>query len=109
MSQTPASECFHYASRKHVAKIMSEGLFDGSYATLDGSLSQLQANIDLALAPNRSPREMAIRIDLEAMRASGHALPQIFQVARKYNMPGGGSEMIFPYVVKPEFMTVTNR
>jgi len=88
---------------------MIEGLFDGSYATLDGSLTPLQANIDLALPPNRGMREIAIRIDLEAMRNRGHLLPQIAQVARKFNMPGGGSEMIFPFVVKPEYLTVVDR
>jgi len=85
---------------------MKYGLRRGTYATPDGRLSPLQAQIDLALAPNRGLRNAQVRIDLEALRGAGYEIPPVTQVPRMFNMPGGGFEMQFPYVVMPEFVTV---
>lgn len=44
---------YHYTRPQNVASIQSKGLLEGAYATPNGGLSPLQAQIDLALPPNR--------------------------------------------------------
>jgi hypothetical protein len=46
-------EAFHYTFKGAAASIERTGLKPGSYLTPDGRLSPLQAQIDLALPPNR--------------------------------------------------------
>lgn len=41
-------------------------------------------------------------------RQAGYEIPQITQVGRKFGMPGGGSEMYFPYSIPPEFLKVVS-
>jgi hypothetical protein len=69
-------------------------------------LSPLQAQIDLALPPNRGLPGAVIRVDLEGLRSAGYEIPEITQVGRSFNMPGGGYEMQFPYPVPSEFLKV---
>lgn len=100
------SEAFHYTRAQNVASIESKGLLPGSYATPNGGLSPLQAQIDLALPPNRGLPGSMIRIDLDGLRAAGYDIPGVSRVGRSFNMPGGGFEMQFPYAIPPEFLKV---
>jgi hypothetical protein len=47
-----------------------------------------------------------LRIDLAGLRQSGYQIPEVTRVGRNFGMPGGGSEMQFPYPIPPEFITV---
>lgn len=98
------SEAFHYTGSQNVASIEANGLRAGSYATPDGELSPLQAQIDLALPPNRGLPGARLRIDVAGLREAGYDIPEVTQVGRSYNMPGGGYEMRFPYPIPPEFI-----
>jgi hypothetical protein len=72
-------------------------------------LTPLQAQIDLALPPNYGLRDALIRIDLEGLRSAGYEIPEVTQVGRSFNMPGGGYEMKFSYAIPPEFLKVIRR
>jgi hypothetical protein len=76
--------------------------------TPTGDLSPLQAQIDLALPPNRGLPDALLRIDLAGLRQAGYEIPNVTQVGRGFGMPGGGFEMQFPYRIPPEFITVIN-
>ena len=99
-------EAYHYTFSKAISSIKSEGLKAGTYATPTGSLSPLQAQIDLALSPNRGLTDAVLRMDLAGLRQAGAQIPEITQVGRSFNMPGGGYEMLFPYSIPPEFILV---
>lgn len=103
-----ASEAFHYTFGRAVASIEREGLRAGSYATPTGTLSPLQAQIDLALSPT-GLRGALLRVDLAGLREVGYEIPEITQVGRSYGMPGGGFQMRFPYRIPPEFITVVRQ
>ena len=47
-----------------------------------------------------TPEENDIRF---ALRQSGYQIPEVTRVGRKFAMPGGRSEMQFPYPIPPEF------
>jgi hypothetical protein len=100
------SSSFHYTFGEATPSIAREGLLAGSYATPTGTLSPLQAHIDLALPPNRGLPEALIRVDLAGLRRAGYEMPAIAQVGRSYGMPGGGYEMRFPYDIPPQFIKV---
>jgi hypothetical protein len=102
---TATSEAFHYTSSSAVSSIAREGLRAGSYATSTGTLSPLQAQIDLALSPT-GLRGALMQIDLAGLRQAGFEIPAITRVGRANGMPGGGFEMQFPYRIPPEFITV---
>ena len=104
-----ADEAFHYTFGKSVSNIEENGLKPGSYATPNGELSPLQAQIDLALPPNRGLTDSVVGVDLAGLRNAGYDVPTPTQVGRSFNMPGGGSEMQFPYRVPPEFLKVLPR
>lgn len=97
---------FHYTFRRFLSSIRSHGLRPGSYATTNGRLSPLQAQIDLALPPTRGLTETMIRIDVAGLRRAGYEIPELSQIPRSAAMPGGGFEMQFPYAIPPEFITV---
>jgi hypothetical protein len=98
-------ETFHYTASENVGSIMEKGLRSGSYATPAGDLSPIQAQLDLALRPNTAPNSL-IRIDLEGLANTGKTLPEVNQVGRSYNLPGGGTEMQFPYPIPSQFLQV---
>jgi len=100
------SEAFHYTASRNVASIEANGLRAGSYATPNGQLSPLQAQIDLALSPNRGLPSATLRVDVAGLREAGYEIPRVTQVGRSYNMPGGGYEMQFPFPIPPEFIKV---
>lgn len=99
-------EAFHYTSSRLASSIESVGLRQGSYATTASELSPLQAQIDLALPPNRGLPSKILRVDLKGMREAGYEIPQATEVGRSYNMPDGGYEMRFPYPIPPQFISV---
>ena len=107
-------EVFHYTRGEFVDSISANGLRPGSYATPNGSLSPLQAQIDLALPPNTGLRDAVLRVDVAGLRQAGYEIPSISRVSntvtgpggRAYTMPGGGYEMQFPYAIPPEFIKV---
>lgn len=107
-------DVFRYTSGEFVDSISANGLRPGSYATPNGSLSPLQAQIDLALPPNTGLRDAVMRVDVAGLREAGYEIPSITQVTgtvtgpggRIYTMPGGGYEMQFPYAIPPEFIKV---
>lgn len=99
-------EAYHYTFRGLVQSIEKQGLRLGSYAALTGKLSPLQAQIDLALPPNRGLRDAVVRVDLAGLRRAGYDVPDFTRVGRKFYMPGGGYEVQFPYAVPPEFVRV---
>lgn len=86
----------------------------GSYATLNGDLSELGAKLELALPPTRTAPDMRMRIDVDGLRQAGYEIPTPTRVSnvvtgpdgRVYTMPGGGLEMKFPYPVPGEFLEV---
>lgn len=97
---------FHYTFSRVISSIRSEGLRAGSYATPNGTLSPLQAHIDLALSPNRGLPDALLRIDLAGLRSAGYEIPTARQVGRSHGMPGGGQEIEFPYRIPPQYITV---
>lgn len=102
-------QAFHYTFSRFLPDIEEFGLRPGTYATTDGTLSPLQAQIDLALQPNIGVRDTLISIDLTALQDAGYHLPEITQVPVGYGMPGGGTQMQFPYRIPPTFLTVVRR
>jgi RHS repeat-associated protein len=99
-------EAFHYTFRRFAGSIQRQGLRGGSYATPNGSLSPLQAQIDLALPANRGLPDTLIRIDLSGLRNAGFQVPRATRVPSNFRMPGGGEEMYFSYPVPSKFLEV---
>jgi len=105
-------ESYHYTASKWGDPIKRQGLHSGTYATTEANLSPLQAQIELALPPNKAAPEIKIKIDLEGLRKEGFEIPDVTRVSgtvkgsdgRVYQMPGGGYEMKFPYEIPPEFI-----
>lgn len=104
-----ADEAFRYTRSEIAALIEKNGLLPGSYLTKSGKLSPLQAQIDLALPPNRGLPGALIRVDLAGLRHAGYDIGEFTKVGRKYNMPGGGTELQFEKAIPPEFVTVVRR
>jgi hypothetical protein len=101
-----ASEAFSYTFAKYLGSISKNGLRQGSYATRSGTLSPLQAQIELALPANRGLPDALLRIDLAGLRTAGYKIPGLTRVSSRFGLPGGGYEMQFPYSVPPQFITV---
>jgi RNA:NAD 2'-phosphotransferase (TPT1/KptA family) len=97
---------YHYTRRELIESIQSRGLVRGTYLTKRGDLSPLQAQLDLALPPNRGLPSAVIRVDLAAMRSAGYKIGRFVRVARKYNMPGGSSELRITERIPPRFIKV---
>ena len=105
---------YHYTEAKWAESIKKRGLREGSYATPSGELSPLQAQIELALPPNKTAPNTKIKIDLDGLRKAGYDIPEITRVSgtvkgadgRVYQMPGGGYEMKFPYQIPPKYLEV---
>jgi hypothetical protein len=76
------------------------------YATLDGTLIPVQAQIDLALPANRGVNDVVVRIDLQGLRDAGFPIPSVTQVPVAPNVPGGGSQLYFPYQIPSQYVTV---
>ncbi len=115
-AQQATNDCaFHYTSSQWADSIKRGGLRPGTYATPNGGLGSLQSKLELALPPTRSAPDARIRIDLDGLRKAGFKLPTTNRVSstvvdprtgRVYQMPGGGTEMQFPYEIPGEFLEV---
>jgi RHS repeat-associated protein len=97
---------YHYTSSKHADGILENGLQPGMsgkvYTTPDGTKSGLQAQIDLALPPNRGIPNALFEIDAKSLSRSGVKVPDATTVRRDFNMPGGGQEVVLDNLVPPE-------
>lgn len=91
-------------SSSNANKILETGLFEKSYATPNGTLSPLQARLELALNPQKALPDTILRIDLEAMAKNGYSIPTAARVRGANNMPGGGVEYFFPYPIPPTYI-----
>ncbi len=101
-----ADEAFHYTRGEFADLTARNGLREGSYVTKRGGLSPLQAQLDLALPPNRGLSDAVIRVDLAGLRKSGFDVGDFTTVGRRYNMLGGGTELRFDRAIPPEFVQV---
>ncbi len=77
--------------------------------TQAGSLSPLQAQLELALPTGRGLPDAVIRVDLAAMRKDGIKLDDFTRVSSRYGMPGGGTELRIHERIRPKYLTVTKR
>ena len=104
-----ASKLYHYTSATP-QDILKRGLKPGDsgkvFTTHTGNLSPLQAQIDLALPPNRGLPQHLIEIDVQTLKNMGINVPQGQQITRMFNMPGGGTEVVFPHAIPPEALNV---
>jgi hypothetical protein len=104
-----ASKLYHYTSSS-VDDIMAEGLQPGAsgsvFTTPAGNLSPLQAQIDLALPPNRGLRQHLLEIDTKVLQSRGISIPPGQTVGRMFNMSGGGVEVVFPHAIPPQAIKV---
>lgn len=94
---------------KRYQALWKRGLRPGTFATLDGTLTPAEAQRLLALDPALGLRDMMLRIDLAALENAGFELPPVTEVAPKFGMPGGGTEMQFPYLIEPQYVTPVRR
>jgi hypothetical protein len=108
-------EAFHYTSSMWANAIKRDGLRPRTYATPSGNLGSLQAKLELALPPTRTAPDIKIRIDLDGLKKAGFEIPLTKRVSstvtdpktgRVYQMPGGGTEMQFPFSIPSEFLEV---
>jgi hypothetical protein len=112
--QSALTQASSYTFERHASSIEKDGLRKGSWATPAGDLSPLQAQVELALPPNRGLPDLVVRINLAGLREAGYEIPAVTRVSnvvrgvdgRVYSMPGGGWEMQFRYPIPPEFVTV---
>ena len=107
------SEAFHYTSVESAQSIVENGARPGLYATPNGELSPLQAQLELSLNPEKALPTSAVRIDVGGLRSAGFDIPSVTRVSgvvpgeySVYTMPGGGFEMQFPYAIPSEFLSV---
>ncbi len=70
--------------------------------TPQGNLSPLQAQIDLALPPNRGLPNALFEVDVGRLRQLGIDVPAPSQVGRNFNLPGGGLEVPINRAIPPE-------
>jgi RHS repeat-associated protein len=97
---------YHYTFARFAPSIAENGLYPGTYLTPNGGLSPLQAQIDLALPPNRGLPDTLIRVNIGGLRNAGYEVPEPLPVGRMFNMPGGGEEMLMPESIPPEFFEI---
>jgi len=110
----PVTKAYHHTFEGAVESIMKKGLKEGSYATPTAGLTPIQAQIELALPPNRGLPEVVIEIDVDALRGAGYEIPSVTRVTnvvptnhgRVYTQPGGGYQMQFPYKIRPKYLRV---
>lgn len=88
---------FHFTRAESAEAIAKQGLRPGGsgkvFLTPQGNLSPLQAQIDLALPPNRGLPNALFEVDVGKLRQLGIDVPAPSQVGRSFNMPGGGLEV----------------
>ncbi|MEO8379029.1 MAG: RHS repeat-associated core domain-containing protein, partial [Acidobacteriota bacterium] len=110
----PLAAAYHYTYSQYAQAIAEGGLRPGSYATPRANLSPLQAQLELALSPERGLPQVRLQIDLAGLRSAGYEIPGVTRASntvtaasgRVYTMPGGGYQMQFLYRILPEFIKV---
>ncbi len=104
-----STKLYHYTGA-NPNKIAAEGLIPGGsgkvFTTPSGKLSPLQAQLDLALPPNRGVPNHLLEIDIPTLQGMGMKVPQGGPVGRMFNMPGGGTEIVFPHAIPAEAIKV---
>ena len=99
---------YHYTRAEFADAIAENGLRSRSgqiFTTPQDDLSPLQAQIDLALPPNRGLSDAVYEVDLAGLRQAGYRIGSPQLAARHYNMPGGGTEIIIhSNAVPPQFL-----
>ena len=77
------------------------------WTTPNGSLTPIQAQIELALPPNRGLPGAVLEIDAAALQRAG-IIPSLgpARVLPTSNAPGGGLEVIFEERIPEEFIRV---
>ena len=97
---------YHYTSRKYADSIVENGLKPGAkgkvFTTPDGTMSGLQAQIDLALPPNRGIPDALLELDTKTLQRMGVDVSPSSLVKRDFNMPGGERETVFDSLLPPE-------
>ncbi len=109
-ARTP-STLYHYTSNEAAESIVRQGLHPGrggfSYATPQGGLSPIQAQIELALPANRPLPGAVLRIDVEGL-ARGGITPALGPRPVQGNLPGfgagGGTEVLFDQHIPAQFI-----
>ena len=69
-------------------------------------MSPLQAQIDLALPPNRGLPGHLVEISVPTLKNMGIDVPSGQQVGRMFNMPGGGTEVVFDHALPSEAIKI---
>jgi RHS repeat-associated protein len=100
---------YHYAFSEDRPSLEAAGLLRGEtsgmvYATPNGTLSPVQAQIELALSPS-GVRDALWRIDLELLAKNGYWIPPVTRVTGGNFGAGGGWEMAFPYDIPARYLT----
>lgn len=104
-----AGKLYHYTGEANVAGILEKGLVPGRsgqvFTTPNGTLTPLQAQIELALPANRGLPGAMLEIDAAALQRAG-IQPSLgpLRVQPTPNAPGGGVETIFNQAIPPEFI-----
>jgi RHS repeat-associated protein len=104
------NKVYHYTTDASAQKILRDGLLPGQtsgkvYTTPNGTLSPVQAQIELALPPNRGLPNATLEIDMKGLRQAG-ITPSLgpVRVQPTRNAPGGGTEIIFNQAIPPQFI-----
>ncbi len=101
-----SQKLFHFTQARNAAGIAKGGLRPGAsgknFLTPDGSLSPLQAQLDLAIPPNRGLPDALFEVDVQTLRRLGIDVPAPSQVGRSFNLPGGGQETLIDSLIPPE-------
>jgi len=106
---TVPSKLYHYTGEGNVSGILEGGLRPGVsgqvFTTPNGGLTPLQAQIELALRPNRGLPGSVLEIDAAALQRAG-IQPTLgpVRVQPTGTAPGGGVEVIFGERIPPEFI-----
>lgn len=107
---TSASDkLYHYTLGRNATSIAESGLAPGRtgqvFTTTAGDLTPLQAQIELALPPNRGLPGALFEIDAAGLQSAG-IRPAVgpVRVLPTSNAPGGGVEVIFMEPIPPEYL-----
>jgi len=108
---TRPAKLYHYTGADPQSIVDSGALKTGNvsgkvYTTPNGDLSPLQAQIDLALQPNRGLPTHLLEIDSIKLQKMGIEIPKPQLVTRMFNMPGGGYEVVFSQRIPSSAITI---
>ncbi len=103
------STLYHYTSAGNAESIVQNGLRPGAggqvFTTPAGNLTPVQAQIELALPPNRGLPSALLEIDAAGLQRAGiQSTLGPVRVQPIRTAPGGGTEFIFGERIPPEFI-----